>query len=106
MGKILIGAAALFFLAFAPAHAQWGMTQRGKFMSDCVSGCENNPNVVGPQKGQCGIFCNCLANEGEKMFTSADFEEMDAAARANRDHPKTQQFHGLVPACNQQAFGQ
>lgn len=105
MHRILIGATALF-LAVAPAHAQWGMTQRGKFMSDCVSGCENNPNVVGPQKSQCGIFCNCLANEGEKVLTADEFEEVDGAARAGREHPKTQRFMTLIPACNRQAFGQ
>jgi len=105
MRNVLIGALALL-LAIAPAHAQWSMTQRGKFISDCIGGCENNANVAGPQKSQCGIFCNCLANEGEKQFSSAEFEEMDEAARAGREHPKTQGFHALVPACNRQAFGQ
>lgn len=92
-------------IAFAlPTQAQWTMSQRGKFLSDCIPACEGNANVPGPQKQQCGIFCNCLANEGEKIFSAQDFEEMDEAARANRDHPKTQQFHALVPACNRQAF--
>ena len=96
--------AVALLLCLAPAHAQWSMSQRGKFLADCIPACEANPNVHASKKPQCGMFCNWLANEGEKLFTSADFEEMDAAARANRDHPKTQQFHGLVPACNQQAF--
>jgi hypothetical protein len=98
--------AASLFLALAPAQAQWTMTQRGKFMGDCTPACEANPNVHPSLKGQCAMFCNCLANEGEKIFSSQDFEEMDEAARNNRDHPKTQRFHTLVPACNQQAFGQ
>ena len=109
MRRILISSmafVAVALLSLAPAQAQWSMSQRGKFLSDCIPACEANPNVHVSKKPQCGMFCNCLANEGEKMFTSADFEEMDEAARANRDHPKTQQFHGLVPACNQQAFGQ
>lgn len=103
---ISVAFAAALMLSLAPTQAQWSMSQRGKFLADCIPACEANPNVHESKKPQCGMFCNCLANEGEKMFTSADFEEMDAAARANRDHPKTQQFHGLVPACNQQAFGQ
>jgi hypothetical protein len=101
-----VAVAVALLLALAPARAQWSMSQRGKFLSDCVPACEANPNVHASKKPQCAVFCNCLANEGEKMFTSADFQEMDDAARAGRDHPKTQQFYSLVPACNQQAFGQ
>ena len=107
MRQILTSGAALaaaLLLSLAPAQAQWNMSQRGKFMSDCVPACERNPNVPANLKAQCGIFCNCLANEGEKTTSSADFEEMDEAARAGRDHPKTQQLHAAVPACNQQAF--
>jgi hypothetical protein len=104
MTRLLL--AALLFAFVLPAQAQWTMSQRGKFLSDCIPACEGNPNVHVSKKPQCGMFCNCLANEGEKIFSSQDFEEMDEAARAGRDHPKTQQFHGVVPACNQQAFSQ
>lgn len=109
MRKILMSGAALaafLYLGLAPVQAQWTMNQRTKFLGDCTPACESNPNVHPSRKAQCGMFCNCLANEGEKIFSSQDFEEMDEAARANRDHPKTQRFHALVPACNQQAFGQ
>jgi hypothetical protein len=105
MRAILLGAAALFLVA-TTAHAQWSMTQRGKFITDCIGGCENNANVSPALKPQCGIFCNCLANEGEKLFTAAEFEEMDEAARAGREHPKAQGFHAVIPACNRQAFSQ
>ncbi|MBM3622997.1 MAG: hypothetical protein FJX20_20135 [Alphaproteobacteria bacterium] len=107
MRQILISGVALVataLLSLAPTQAQWSMSQRGKFLADCIPACEANPNVHASKKPQCGVFCNCVANEGEKMFTSADFEEMDEAARAGRDHPKIQQFNNLVPACNQQAF--
>lgn len=109
MRQILTAGAALaasLFVALAPVQAQWSMGQRTKFLGDCIPACEGNPNVHASKKPQCGLFCNCLANEGEKVFSSADFEEMDEAARAGRDSPKTQQFHALVPMCNQQAFGQ
>lgn len=109
MRRIVTAGAALaaaLLLSLAPVQAQWSMSQRGKFLSDCIPACEGNPNVAPSLKPQCGIFCNCLANEGEKAFSSAEFEEMDEAARAGRDSPKTQQFHALVPACNRQAFGQ
>ena len=96
--------AASLLLSLSPAQAQWSMSQRGKFLSDFIPACEGNPNVAAAQKPQCALFCNCLANEGEKLFSSAEFEEMDQAARAGRDHPKTQQFHAVVPACNRQSF--
>jgi len=98
--------ALVLLLGPAPAQAQWSMDQRTKFMGDCTPACEANPNVHASRKPQCALFCNCLANEGEKIFTSAEFEEMDEAARAGRDSPKTQRFHALVPACNKEAFGQ
>jgi hypothetical protein len=96
---------AALLLGLASAQAQWTMSQRTKFLGDCIPACEANQNVPGPMKGQCGMFCNCLANEGEKIFSADDFQEMDDDARAGRDNAKTQRFHGLVPACNQQAFG-
>ncbi len=109
MRKILTAGAALaasLLLSLAPVQAQWSINQRTKFLGDCTPACEANPNVPGPKKGQCAMFCNCLANEGEKLFSSQDFDEMDENARTNRPDPRTQRFHGLVPACNQQAFGQ
>lgn len=97
---------ASLLLSLAPAQAQWTMTQRTKFLGDCIPACEANQNVPLQLKGQCGTFCNCLANEGEKIFSADDFTEMDEAARTNQPNAKTQRFHTLVPACNQQAFGQ
>lgn len=108
MTRIVTTAATLFaalLLSLAPAQAQWSMSQRTKFLGDCIPACEANQNVPGPLKGQCGAFCNCLANEGEKIFSSDDFTEMDEAARTGQANAKTQRFHTLVPACNQQAFG-
>jgi len=98
--------AASLLLGLAPTQAQWSMTQRGKFLTDCIPACEGNANIPANLKGQCGTFCNCLANEGEKVTSSDDFTEMDEAARAGRDHPKTQLLFAAVPACNRQAFGQ
>lgn len=109
MTRIVTTGAALvasLLLGLAPVQAQWTMNQRTKFLGDCIPACEANQNVPAQLKGQCGMFCTCLANEGEKIFSSDDFQEMDDDARLGRDNPKTQRFHTLVPACNQQAFGQ
>ncbi len=103
MRAILICVVALL-LGLAPAQAQWSMSQRSKFMNDCIPGCERNPQVPPNQKAQCAVFCNCIANESEKVISSAELEEMEQEARAGRVHPKTQQFGLLAPPCNRQAF--
>jgi len=102
--RSILTVAAVMLLGLVPAHAQWSMSQRGKFLAECVPSCERNPNLTPAQIPQCALFCNCLANEGEKLFSSADFSEMEEASRAGRDHPKTQQFYAVVPVCNRQTF--
>ncbi len=98
--------AASLLLSLAPAQAEWTMSQRTKFLGDCIPACEANPKVPPALKGQCGLYCTCLANDGEKIFSAADFDEMDEDARTGRANPKTQRFQALVPACNQRAFSQ
>ena len=109
MRRILTAGAAFvvaLVMSLAPVQAQWSISQRSKFINDCIPGCERNPNVPQTQKGQCGVFCNCIASESEKVISSAELDEIEAAARAGRDHPKIGQFRILAPVCNRQAFGQ
>ena len=109
MRRILTAGAALvvaLVMSLAPAQAQWSISQRTKFINDCIPGCERNPNVPETQKGQCGVFCNCIASESEKVISSAELDEIEEAARAGREHPKIGQFRILAPVCNRQAFGQ
>ncbi len=90
MRRIGAGVAALvtaLAMGVAPAQAQWSIAQRTKFIGDCIPGCERNPNIPEAQKRQCGVFCNCIANESEKVISSAELDEIEAAARAGRDHP-------------------
>ncbi len=106
-GGLAAGAVLAALLSgLAPAQAQWSMDQRSKFIHDCIPGCERNPNVPETQKSQCGVFCNCIANESEKVISSAELDEIEAEARAGREHPKIGQFRILAPVCNRQAFGQ
>jgi hypothetical protein len=109
MQRILAAGATLvvaLVMSLAPAQAQWSISQRTKFISDCIPGCERNPRVPEVQKSQCGVFCNCIANESEKVISSAELDEIEEAARAGREHPKIGQFSILAPVCNRQAFGQ
>jgi len=100
----LLTCAATLLLSLAPAQAQWSMTQRSNFITQCIPGCERNPNVPDAQKAQCGVFCNCIANESEKVISSAELNEIDEYGRAGREHPKVGQFRILAPVCNRQAF--
>jgi hypothetical protein len=109
MRQILTACAALavaLVMSLAPAQAQWSISQRSKFIGDCIPGCERNPNVPEAQKSQCGVFCNCIATESEKVISSAELDEIEVEARAGREHPKIGQFRILAPVCNRQAFGQ
>lgn len=109
MRGILTASAALMVAlvtSLAPAQAQWSITQRSKFIGDCIPGCERNPNVPDAQKAQCGVFCNCIASESEKVISSQELDEIESEARAGRQHPKIGQFSILAPVCNKQAFGQ
>jgi hypothetical protein len=109
MRRILTASAALvvaLVMSLAPAQAQWSISQRSKFITDCIPGCERNPNVPEAQKSQCGVFCNCIATESERVISSAELDEIEVEARAGREHPKIGQFRILAPVCNRRAFGQ
>lgn len=97
--------AASLLLCLAPAEAQWTMGQRSKFVADCIPGCERNPNVPDAQKAQCGVFCDCIATESERVITSAELQEMEVEAAAGRDHPSVAKFRTVAPVCNSKAFG-
>jgi hypothetical protein len=53
-------ACGLLIIASAPvAHAHWSKADNDKFMDDCVSSCQANPNVPVGRRGQCKAYCTC-----------------------------------------------
>ena len=89
----------------ASAQAPWSIDERTGFISQCIPGCERNPNVPAAERPQCGMFCNCMANESEKVLTSAELREIATAAGAGQEHDKVARLRSLAPICNRQVFG-
>jgi hypothetical protein len=98
-------AAALLLVIACPASAEWTKDQRGRFIASCVEGCQSTPDLSAAGKAACPKICNCLADQGEKMMTAADYDEADKAAEQDKMTPKMEALAGYFPACTQQASG-
>jgi hypothetical protein len=98
-------AAALLLAIACPASAEWTTDQRNRFLSSCVEGCQSTPDLSATGKAACPKACNCLADQGEKMMTPADFDEADKAAAEDKMTPKMEALAKYFPACAQQASG-
>ena len=56
-------------------------------------------------KAACPAACNCLADQGEKMMTPADYEEADKAAEQDKMTAEDGRLSKYFPACARQAPG-
>ena len=100
-----LSAATLLLAIASPASADWTKDQRSRFLGSCVEGCQSTPNLSDAGKAACPTACNCLADQGEKMMTPADYEEADKAAEQDKMTPKMEELSKHFPACAQQATG-
>jgi len=89
----------------ARAQAPWSITERSNFIRGCIPACERNPNVPVAERPQCGVFCNCMANESEKVLSSDELKEIASAAGSGQQNDKIDRLRALGPICNQQVFG-
>jgi hypothetical protein len=96
---------ALVLALAAPASAEWTKPQRARFTASCVEGCQSTPNLSDAGKAACPSACNCLADEGEKTMSPADYEEADKAAEQDKMTPKMEALSKHFPACARQAVG-
>ncbi len=103
--RLLILAMVCLGALAGPARAQWSQQQRSEFMGDCEPGCRNNPKVSAPYKDRCPRYCACVVEEGEKIFTTSDYSDLDRDSRAGRDTPQLKRFSSLFPICNARVFG-
>jgi hypothetical protein len=97
--------ATALLLAVSPASAEWTKDQRTRFVGSCVEGCQSTPNLSDTAKAACSKACACLADQGEKMMTPADFDEADKAAAENKMTAKMDELAKHFPACANQALG-
>jgi hypothetical protein len=94
-------------LALAPpAAADWTKDQRTRFIASCVEGCQSTPNLPDKARAACPKACGCLADQGEKMMTPADFDEADKAAAENKMTSKMEALDKYFPTCAKQSFSQ
>ena len=95
----------LLLAVVSPAAAEWTKDQRTRFVGSCVEGCQSTPNMSDSGKAACSKACTCLADQGEKMMTPADFDEADKAAAQDKTTPKMDALAKHFPACAKQALG-
>jgi hypothetical protein len=98
-------AVALVLAVAGPASAEWTKAQRASFVDSCVDGCRSTPNLSAEGRVACPAACDCLADQGEKMMTPADFEEADKASDQGKMTAKMEELAKHFPACARQAVG-
>ncbi len=105
-GQLAIMLATTLALAVtaAPAGAQWSSKQRTEFINDCLASCRKNPRVSEAQRPQCDDYCVCVANEGEKLFNEAQYEQLNKDFIARRQTADVKRLQELAPVCNRRAF--
>jgi hypothetical protein len=101
-----LAAAALILAVASPAAAEWTKDQRGRFVASCLEGCQSTPSLPDKERAACPKVCGCLADQGEKMMTPADFDEADKASAEQKMTPKMEALAKYFPACTKQALGQ
>ena len=95
----LFSSAVLGFVVIAPASAEWTKDQRTRFVNSCVESCQGTADLSPAGRAACPKACECLANQGEKMMTPADFDEADKAAAEDRMTPKMAALSKYFSTC-------
>lgn len=106
-GGVLLVAVA--FICTDPASSlatDWSSAARSTFINDCLDSCRKNPEVDASNKVKCSNFCQCAMKEGERLFTQAEYEQIEALSQAEKSSPAWEKYiKTAVPMCNQRAFG-
>ena len=98
-------AIALVLAVARPASAEWTKTQRATFLDSCVEGCRSTPNLSAEGRVACPKACGCLADQGEKVMTPADFEEAEKASDQGKTTAKMEEVAEHFPTCARHAVG-
>ena len=85
---------------------EWPAEPKRNFTQECQAACRINSRLTSDaQKTKCPDYCQCLIDEGERLFTAAEFRQMDEDARNNRDTSLLRRFMKPVEDCNRRTFG-
>ena len=63
-----------------------------------------NPRVPDAQKPRCTDYCNCVIDEGQKLFSENEYQQIERDFAARNETPRVKQFQGLSQPCNVRAF--
>jgi hypothetical protein len=99
-------ASALLLALSVPAAADWTKDQHTRFIASCIEGCQSTPDMSAKGRAACPAACDCLAKQGQKTMTPADYDEADKAAADDKMTPKMEALAKYFPACAKQALGQ
>lgn len=103
--SILAGTVFAALVAFAaPASAQWSDGLKREFFGSCNDACLKNPRVPDAQKPRCTDYCNCVIDEGQKLFSENEYQQVERDFAARNETARVKQFQGLSQPCNVRAF--
>jgi hypothetical protein len=103
--RLLAPALALLLLDMSTASAEWTPQQRSGFIGDCIDSCRENRKVHPSRRNECAAYCSCVMSEGEKFMTPADYDTLEALAKAEKTSPMLKRFEALYPVCQRRVFG-
>jgi hypothetical protein len=94
--------AALFAVSPVSA-AEWSVGASGQLRNNCTLECGGS--VDARYKAKCPVYCGCIADEAQKLFTEAEYIDMDVKSRIpNTYNPKLPEFVKLIPICRKRAW--
>lgn len=90
-------------MAMPAAVAEWSKGASGQLRNNCSLECENS--VDARFKPKCPVYCGCMTDEAQKVFTEAEYIEIDQKARIpNTYNPRLPEFVALMPLCRKRAW--
>lgn len=101
-----IGAAGMTlaaFMAMPALAAEWSKGASGQLLNNCTLECGGS--VDARFRPKCPVYCGCITDEAQKLFTEAEYIEMDVKARVpNTYNPRLPEFVALIPMCRKRAW--
>ena len=84
----------LFVAGSTGAHAHWSKANNDKFIGDCVSSCQANPNVPVGRRGLCKAYCTCSSGLMEEVYP--DYATVNAVTTKEPQSPVLQRAYHLL----------
>ena len=77
----------------------WPPSERAAFMRNCIEQCRKSPGVTEDKYPLCDRACACGADEGEKIMTASELEEVaQAISRGSASGEQTAKMNRVKAA--------